>query len=139
MFNTNKKNNDTIYHKTFGGGNLTFVGANSPASLASRPKRIIIGDEIDRFPNSAGEEGDPCKLAEKRSTTFWNKKVIWTSTPTIKGASKIEEFFENSDKRKYFIKCPDCYMEQILEFKNLIWEKISLKLLNIDVANVNTK
>lgn len=50
------------------------VGANSPSSLASRPIRILLADEIDRYPATAGNEGDPLLLAGKRLATFWNKK-----------------------------------------------------------------
>ena len=57
------------------------VGANSPASLASRPVRVVLADEIDRYPASAGQEGDPFSLARKRQITFWNRKTLLGSTP----------------------------------------------------------
>ena len=38
------------------------------------------------------------------STTFWNRKVILTSTPTTKGASRIEAAWEESDQRT--TRCP---------------------------------
>ncbi|WP_275125188.1 phage terminase large subunit family protein, partial [Anoxybacillus sp. LAT_11] len=44
---------NTVLHKTFPGGHITMVGANSPSSLASRPIRILLADEVDRFPASA--------------------------------------------------------------------------------------
>ena len=67
---------NTLLHKTFPGGHITIAGANSPAGLASRPIRAVLADEIDRYPVSAGAEGDPLSLARKRSTTFWNRKTI---------------------------------------------------------------
>lgn len=112
---------NTILHKIFQGGHLTVSGANSPASLASRPIRIVLLDEIDRYPPSAGAEGDPVNLATKRSTTFWNRKRIMTSTPTIKGASRIEAAWEESDKRRYFVPCPDCGEWQILKWSQVQW------------------
>ena len=84
------------------------AGANSASSLASRPIRIVFMDEVDRFPASAGSEGDPVALTKKRTTTFWNRKIIMTSTPTIKGASRIEQAFSESDQRKYYVPCPAC-------------------------------
>ena len=69
-----KDTGNTVLHKSFPGGHITMVGANSPAGLASRPIRIVFMDEVDRYPLSAGKEGDPIKLAMKRATTFWNKK-----------------------------------------------------------------
>lgn len=59
----------------FPGGYVRFVGANSPSGLASRPIRITLLDEVDRFPESAKDEGNPVSLAEMRTLTFFNKKI----------------------------------------------------------------
>ncbi|MFP3471938.1 phage terminase large subunit family protein, partial [Micrococcus sp. SIMBA_144] len=82
--------------KSFAGRYIALVGANAPSGLASRPIRILLADEVDRFPVSAGTEGDPLSLAEKRTNNFYNAKKIFVSTPTIKGASRIESEFELS-------------------------------------------
>lgn len=112
---------NTLLHKRFPGGHITLAGSNSPASLASRPVRLVLCDEVDRFPVSAGTEGDPVNLARKRATTFWNRKFILTSTPTIKGASRIEAAFEASDQRRYHVPCPHCEALQPLAWKQLRW------------------
>jgi phage terminase large subunit GpA-like protein len=65
-----RNSENTLLHKKFPGGHITLVGANAPTGLASRPIRILLADEVDRFPISAGTEGDPLTLAEKRTTTF---------------------------------------------------------------------
>ncbi len=83
--------NNTILSKIFPGGRLIMCGANSPAGLASRPVRILLADEVDRFPDSAGGEGDPVDLAAKRMTTFWNRVMGLFSTPTVEGRSRIEK------------------------------------------------
>lgn len=114
---------NTTLHKVFSGGHVTACGANSPSSLASRPCRIILCDEVDRYPLSAGSEGDPVGLAKRRSATFWNKKLILVSTPTEKGASRIEQAYEESDKRKYHVACPDCDHKQVLSWSNVRWEE----------------
>lgn len=113
---------NTMLHKTFPGGHITMAGANSPASLASRPIRDVFCDEVDRYPVSAGSEGDPVNLAIKRTTTFWNRKIILTSTPTVKGASRIEMAYEASDKRRYHVPCPHCGEKQHLQWSNLIFK-----------------
>ncbi len=64
----------TIYHRRFTGGHLTLVGSNSPSGLASRPVRYLLLDEVDRYEESAGSEGDPVSLARARTRTFWNRK-----------------------------------------------------------------
>ena len=118
----NKTSQNTILHKTFQGGHITMAGANSPSSLASRPIRTVLADEIDRYPSSAGDEGDPVNLAFKRTTTFWNKKRMLVSTPTLKGSSRIEMAYEESDKRKFYVPCPSCEHPQVLRWTNVIWE-----------------
>lgn len=110
---------NTLLHKSFTGGRLTIAGANSPAGLASRPIRIVMFDEVDRFPASAGTEGDPIALGIKRARTFWNRKVLAGSTPTVKGSSRIEVGFEQSDQRYYYVPCPHCG-----EFQRLVWAQV---------------
>lgn len=107
---------NTTMHKVFPGGHITVAGSNSPAGLASRPIRVVLADEVDRWPESAGSEGDPLKLAFKRTTTFWNRKRIVVSTPTIAGKSRIESMFSESDQRRYFVPCPHCESFQTLKW-----------------------
>lgn len=113
---------NTLRLKEFPGGRITMAGANSPASLASRPIRIVLCDEVDRYPLSAGSEGDPVRLAEKRSTTFWNRKLVLASTPTIEGSSRIAAAFEQSDKRRFFVPCPDCGHMQDLRWQQVTFD-----------------
>lgn len=112
---------NTILHKVFEGGHLTVAGSNSPASLSSRPVRIVLCDEVDRFPGSAGSEGDPVKLAFKRANNFWNRKRGMFSTPTIKGGSRIERAYENSDRGKFYVPCIHCGHFQVLRWAHVIW------------------
>jgi phage terminase large subunit GpA-like protein len=117
-----KKDNRKL-HKIFPGGHITMAGANSPASLSSRPIRIVLCDERDRYPHSAGVEGDPAELAKKRTVTFWNRKLIYASTPTLKGHSAIYNSYEASDRRKYYVPCPKCSEYQVLYWHNVKWDK----------------
>lgn len=110
---------NTLLAKNFPGGILAMAGANSPAGLASRPIRIVLCDEVDRFPASAGPEGDPVNLAIKRSATFQNRKIILGSTPTIKGVSRIEQAYLNSDQRRYYVPCPHCQHFHHLQWANV--------------------
>jgi len=112
---------NTTLHKSFVGGQITVSGSNSPASLSSRPVRLVFADEVDRYPQSAGAEGDPVALAARRTQTFSNAKIVLTSTPTIKDASRIEAAFEASDQRKYFVQCHDCKDWQVLTWANVHW------------------
>lgn len=116
-----KDSENTILHKVFPGGHVTIAGANSPAGLAARPIRDLLADEVDRYPQSAGAEGDPLNLAKKRTTTFWNRKIFVVSTPTIKGVSRIEAEFEASDMQYYFVPCPHCKEMLRLRWAQVKW------------------
>jgi len=117
-----KTSGNTILHKSFPGGHITIAGANSPASLASRPIRTVLADEVDRYPLSAGSEGDPLSLATKRTLTFWNKKKIIVSTPTVKGVSVIERMYDDSTQEQYCLPCPDCGHMQPLKWANIVFD-----------------
>lgn len=116
-----KTSGNTLRQKKFPGGHLAIVGANSAAGLASRPIRILCCDEVDRYPASAGSEGDPVKLGTKRTATFWNRKVILVSTPTTAGVSRIEKAFLESDQRHFFVPCPHCGDAQRLRWPQVKW------------------
>lgn len=112
---------NTTLHKMFTGGHVTLVGSISPSGLAMRPIRYLAMDEVDRYPASAGSEGDPVSLATKRTGNFWNRKILLASTPTTHGVSRIEKAFEESDQRHFHVPCPFCGGRQALVFERLKW------------------
>lgn len=124
-----RNSGNTLLHKTFPGGHITMAGANSPSSLASRPIRILLCDEVDRYPVSAGTEGDPVDLAAKRTTTFWNKKKLYVSTPTIKGASRIESEYEDSTMEQWCLPCPYCGKHQPLTWAQIKIDDATMECL----------
>jgi phage terminase large subunit GpA-like protein len=107
---------NTIYHKTFPGGIISLSSSQSPNDLKSKPIRYLFMDEADAYPADSGGEGDPCALAEKRTATFYDKKIVYTGTPLVKGASRLEREWERSDKRYFMVPCPHCEHEQ-----RLVW------------------
>ncbi len=115
---------NTVLSKEFPAGLLVITGANSAVGLRSMPARYLFLDEVDAYPPSADEEGDPVALAEARTRTFsWRSKIFLTSTPTIHGVSRIEREFEASDQRRFFVPCPHCGAIQWLKFERLRWDK----------------
>lgn len=113
---------NTILHKQFPGGKLFIVGANAPSGLRAKTVRVVCCDEVDGYPHSAGNEGDPVSLAIKRATTMWNRKIVLASTPTIRGASRIEEAYNESDRRRFWVPCPHCGEAQTLKWAQVRWE-----------------
>ena len=111
---------NTVMQKLFPGGYIAIVGANSPAGLASRPIKILLADEIDRWPESAKKEGDPLTIVEKRTTTYpYNKKILKVSTPTIGGVSRIEHEYNQGTMEVWKLPCPGCG-----DYQELRWENI---------------
>jgi phage terminase large subunit GpA-like protein len=114
---------NTVLSKEFPAGLLVITGANSAVGLRSMPARYLFLDEVDAYPPSADEEGDPVALAEARTRTFsWRAKALLVSTPTIHGFSRIEREYEESDQRHFFVPCPHCSHRQWLKFERLNWE-----------------
>jgi phage terminase large subunit GpA-like protein len=116
-----RQSNATILKKKFPGGFLALAGANAPSTLASRPARILFCDEVDDFPASSGTKGDPITIADARTTNFWNRFKAYSSTPGIKGSSRIEKLLANSDMRVYEVQCPHCGTYQEFVWESLKW------------------
>jgi phage terminase large subunit GpA-like protein len=114
---------NTMLLKEFIGGVLAITGANSAVGLRSMPVRYLFLDEIDAYPGDVDSEGDPVALAEARARTFsFRARKFLTSTPLMKGTSRISREYERSDQRKYFVPCPLCGEMQVLEFARLRWQ-----------------
>ncbi len=130
-----KDANQRILKRVFrNGSSISFVGANSPGGFRRITARIIAFDEVDGYPaDGAGMEGDQIALGTKRSESFWNRKIILGSTPTIKGLSRIEKAWAESDQRRFHVACPHCGHEQVLKWQNLHWSK------DVDDAGKTTK
>jgi phage terminase large subunit GpA-like protein len=112
---------NTILTKDFLGGSLIMAGSNSPASLRQISCRVVIQDEIDSYEPSAGTEGDPCLLADARASNFHDAVLIKSSTPTIKGASRIEKAFEETDQRYFSVPCFACKELTPLQWSGVRW------------------
>lgn len=100
---------NSLFRKSFPGGQLVMTGANSAAGLRSTPVRYLFLDEVDGYPGDADGEGDPVDLAIQRTATFRGRRRIYmVSTPTLKGHSRIEAAFQDSDQRYFHVPCQHC-------------------------------
>ena len=116
---------NTLLHKNFTGGHVTLVGTNSPSSLASRPIRVLLCDEVDRYPASSGDEGDPLTLAIKRTSNFWNRRIIMVSTPKMKQTSRIEPAYLASTQEEWCVPCPKCGELQPYSWDRMIYREVT--------------
>lgn len=122
-----RDSNNTILHKAFPGGHVTIGGANSPAGLASRPIRFLCCDEINRY--AATKEGDPVRLAKKRTQTFWNRKILLISSPTYEDEGIDAEYQGADQQNERQIQCDKCEKYQFPGLRHFQWDKGNLDTL----------
>lgn len=115
-------------HFDFDRMTLYFGWAGSPAELAAKYIKYLFLDETNKYPPFAGKEANPIDLAIKRTSTFWDRKIIKISTPTRKG-EYIDNSYNNSNMQKFYIPCPHCGQFSTWPFIQL---KISPKLRDPD-------
>lgn len=109
----------TVTSKQYAGGSLTLAIASSAADLRSKTIKKAFLDEIDEYPEDLDGQGDPIEMVEARQISFlstgdWKRLKI--STPTIKGASRIEAAYLAGDQRRWHVACPGCAERFVFEF-----------------------
>jgi phage terminase large subunit GpA-like protein len=91
--------------------------AHSATTLASQPCRYVLNDEVDKFPDYSGSDGNPLKLSDYRTSTYgYRRKIGIFSTPTTTGKYIWNEY-QNSDQRAYWIPCSKCGQYQVPDFQ----------------------
>lgn len=113
---------DTMLSRFFPGGSLAIVSANAPRNLRARTARILFLDEVDGFEVDARGEGDPVALAEKRTLSYANRKIVMGSTPVDEETSRICRAYEKSDQRVYECPCPHCGDFHEIAWKDIRWQ-----------------
>lgn len=117
-----RDSSNMIEAKAFRGGHFALGWATSPATLSSRPRRVICTDETDAFEST--KEGDPVKLAEARTKTAGaQRKIIHVTTPRDKETSRVFPMWEESTQERYFVPCLGCDAFQHLAWKQIHWDK----------------
>jgi phage terminase large subunit GpA-like protein len=113
-------NNETM--KSYPGGFMMFAWAGSPKTFRGRSAPFIVCDEVDGYDRT--DEGHPVSLLWQRAATFGDQRLLLEiSTPTRKGASKIETSFIEGDQRYFHVPCPDCGEFQRLEWSHVSWSR----------------
>jgi phage terminase large subunit GpA-like protein len=91
--------------------------ATSVARLATKPKRYVIFDEVDKYPESLKKETDPINLGTLRTRTYPDdKKIIKLSTPTWEHGPIWQSMLSAQAVFRYYVKCPDCMHMQLMQF-----------------------
>lgn len=119
-----RKTGDTKSKKEFPGGFLMPIGPNVAGKLRSYSIKTVLFDEVDGFPQEVGKEGDPLTLAERRTDAFSrNRKLLYISTPTVRGESRIEPLYLKGDQSRYLVPCKHCGLEQELKFDHIKFDE----------------
>lgn len=110
----------TSFFKRFPGGYLQLVGANTPKKLEMRTARVIVFEEISKYPRDVEGRGSPIKLAMSRTDMYTGREKIFDcSTPHIKGQCEVTSEYELGSRAAFHVPCPHCQHPQELRFTNL--------------------
>jgi phage terminase large subunit GpA-like protein len=86
--------------------------------LRRHTAKILILDEADAMKTTG--EGNVLALAERRTLTFADRKIILGSTPVDEDVSPVCKAYAASDQRVFEVPCPKCGA-----FTEILWEHIS--------------
>ncbi len=111
---------NTLLSRRFPGGSLKIVAAKAPRNLRRHNVRVLLIDEADAMEPSA--EGSPITLAERRTLSFANRKIILGSTPTIEETSNVLRAYRQSDQRVFEVPCPECGAFTEIAWGNIEWQ-----------------
>ena len=116
-----KDSSNTALMMTYRGGSVSIAGANSAASLAARSTRLLILDEVERYPPELPGEGNTISIAIKRTQTYRSRRqILMLSSPTLRDGP-IHAWFQRGDQRRYFVPCPGCGDMHPYEWQNVRW------------------
>lgn len=110
---------NTLLHRRFPGGALKIVAARAPRNLRRHTARILLCDEVDAM--EIGAEGNPIRLAERRTLSFANRKIVIGSTPLFTDTSAVLRSYAESDGRVYELPCPDCGAFHEISWADIEW------------------
>ena len=108
---------NTILSRRFPGGSLKIVAARAPRNLRRHTARILFIDEADAM--ELTPEGSPILLAERRTLSFPDRKIVMGSTPVHEETSTILRAWAQSDRRIFEVPCPECG-----DFAEITWDCI---------------
>ncbi|MFZ7127715.1 MAG: terminase gpA endonuclease subunit [Desulfobacterales bacterium] len=104
----------------FPGMVLHIAGSNSPTPLSQKPCRNIFRDEVNKWPPTIKDHGDPMDLSEERFKSFFDiRKVVDVSSPTTESGNITKQEARCQVVLKYFVPCPHCRRLQTLEWAQI--------------------
>lgn len=111
---------NTLTSKRFPGGSLKVIAARSPRNLRRHTVRVLFVDEADAC--EPGPEGNPLRLAERRTLSYPNRKIVIGSTPLLEDTSNVLRSYALSDQRVFEVPCPCCGGFTEIKWANIEWQ-----------------
>lgn len=111
---------NTLLSRRFPGGSLKIIAAKAPRNLRRHNVRVLLIDEADAMPQTA--EGSPVVLAERRTMSFANRKIVMGSTPTEEVTSHVLRSYAVSDQRVFEVPCPKCGERTEILWSHIEWQ-----------------
>jgi phage terminase large subunit GpA-like protein len=100
---------NTLQQKKFLGSMLHLKGGKAAKNYRRLSADVAYLDEYDAFDSNIEKEGDPGTLASKRVEGATFPKIVFASTPKLKGFSNIEKRERDADLLVVpTIPCPEC-------------------------------
>lgn len=112
---------NTLLSRRFPGGSLKIVAAKSPRNLRRHNVRILFIDEADGMDPTA--EGSPILLAERRTLSFPDRKIVMGSTPVHEETSHVLRAYAQSDARIFEVPCPECGAFTEIQWGHITWDE----------------
>lgn len=124
LFRKDEDGSNKADYKQFNGGQIWFRSSGSANNLTAITAKVVLLDEVDKY--EPLQNGDPLTLAEQRAHVHGDQATfVYSSTPLIKGDSRIEKLYENSDQRVYQLQCFHCDELFTPDFISMVkWESI---------------
>ena len=114
-----RESRNRMLSRHFPGGSLNVVAAKAPRNLRGHNTRILIMDEVDGMEMT--REGPPTDIAERRTMSFPDRKIIMGSTPIFSETSLVLASYERSDKRIFEVPCRECGSFHEIAWKDIQW------------------
>ncbi|HMN36645.1 MAG TPA: phage terminase large subunit family protein [Hyphomicrobium sp.] len=108
----------TMLSRRFPGGSLKVIAAKAPRNLRRHNVRVLLIDEADAMESS--QEGSPIVLAERRTLSFPNRKIVLGSTP-IWDHGHVLTSYRQSDQRIFEVPCPECHAFNEIKWADIQW------------------
>lgn len=112
------ENKFKLLEMVIGDSVLYLTGSNSPSNLASRSVKVLLCDEVDKWPSENVSEAGSFDLLRMRVTSFFDHKILVASTPSDDVSLIWRELVKGSH-HIYLVPCPHCN-----HFQQLTWDHV---------------